>query len=156
MKVVPVVHPCKDYPGEIDVSKRNRAISESSTIIVRRNMDNYRMSVFVRTPLFQLRPFTKQPTGRQDALRASSAREKRTCAHARRAETRCFCRFTKVMSAFPWRFFHCSCRFMSNALTAFRSLHARSCLSPTRREIFTAAFVSACAWYPQNWQKNVF
>jgi hypothetical protein len=26
-------------------------------------MDNYRMSVFVRTPLFQLRPFTKQPTG---------------------------------------------------------------------------------------------
>ncbi len=32
--------------------------------IVRRNMDNYRMSVFVRTPLFQLRPFTKQPAGR--------------------------------------------------------------------------------------------
>src|SRR5205807_3831587 len=108
-----------------------------------------RMSLFALTPLFQLRPLTKQPTGRQDALQASSSKEKRPSSHGRREETHGFFRFTTVMTSFLWRLFHCSCRCMSNALTAFRSRYALSCVSPTPRQLFTHSSVSACAWSQQ-------
>ena len=40
-------------------------------LIVTKNLDKYRMSVFVHIPRVQLRLFTKQPTRRQVTLRAT-------------------------------------------------------------------------------------
>src|SRR5260221_6307468 len=42
---------------------------EGQCAIVAKNRDKYRMSLFIHISHVHLRPFTKQPTGREDTLR---------------------------------------------------------------------------------------